>query len=35
MEIPEILDLRNEQEYSCNQMVQLGGIGLCGIIYIL
>lgn len=30
-----IQDLCNKQEYSCNQMAQLGGIELCGIIYIL
>lgn len=35
IEIPETLDLCNEQEYSCNQMAHLGRIGLCGIIYIL
>lgn len=35
IEIPETLELCDEQECICNQMAQLGGIELCGIIYIL
>ena len=35
MEIPDSLDLGNKQESSCIPMAQLGGIGLCDIIYTL